>query len=201
MTDTRHAADNQRRIAIAVIELEPIPPPGALDADTWQDWCADHRIHPLGAGAGRRGWSNEAGSYLRGATWIARLGGDSAPILLDDDELAALQACPRCGCGIEPGAVHDPRLEDSQQPCAARALPRPGPERTGPSISPRVETALSGARARAVASFDRPFAPTPTIQKTPYLLATTATRTGPTGSQNGWQNPKRLAVRLAALNT
>ena len=32
------------------------------------------------------------------------------------------------------------------------------------------------------------------LQKTPYLLAYTVVRAGPNGSENGWQNPKRLAV-------
>ena len=34
-------------------------------------------------------------------------------------------------------------------------------------------------------------------QKTPVLLAKPAIRTSPNGSENGWQNQKRLAVRLA----
>ena len=33
--------------------------------------------------------------------------------------------------------------------------------------------------------------------KSPYLLPKLAIPTGPNGSENRWQNPKRLAVRLA----
>ena len=36
-------------------------------------------------------------------------------------------------------------------------------------------------------------------QEIPYLLRNSKVSTGPKGSENGWQNPKRLAVRLAEI--
>ena len=44
-----------------------------------------------------------------------------------------------------------------------------------------------------------PFTPRPESQNTPVLLTKTPAPTGPNGSQDGWQYPKRLAVRLAVL--
>ena len=125
--DAGTGAPADGRIATAVIRLETIPRPGTLDGEAWTAWCAQHGIHPRGSG--RRGWFHETGSYLRGATWIGRIEGDGAPLLLDDAELAALQAWPRCGGGIDPGTVHDPLPEDPERGCVARQIPNPRPQR------------------------------------------------------------------------
>ena len=66
------------------------------------------------------------------------------------------------------------------------------PNRITLDYCPRPWTTASASDER------RPLEPIrlwPKLQEIPYPLETTAIRKGPTGSQSGWQSPKRLAVR------
>ena len=51
----------------------------------------------------------------------------------------------------------------------------------------------------AAAGITEPIPPSQKSQEIPYLLRRSKVRAGPKGSENGWQNPKRLAVRLAEI--
>ena len=116
-------------MAVAVIRLEPIPRPGDLDSDTWVAWCEERNIHPLRSSP--RGWWPGTNTCLREATWIGHIEGYEEPILLDDEELSRLQSCPICGCGIEPGSVHeekpdtDNREETRSHRCVVLTIPPP----------------------------------------------------------------------------
>ena len=81
--------DATRREAHLRCTLECIPrvPEDCTEA-AWTAWCEARGITPLASS--RRGWWSEAGAYIRGARWIARIGGEGEPELLTDDEIEEL---------------------------------------------------------------------------------------------------------------
>lgn len=60
-------------------------------SDEWIEWCKSKNITPLNSD--RRGWWDEAVTYIRAARHIVHLGaGWGAPVVLTDEELKEIQS-------------------------------------------------------------------------------------------------------------
>ena len=89
--------------------------------------------------------------------------------------------------------VPDPLVELSDE---GRIL-EPPPANEAPRSSAPGTEAQSGIERRP----PEPIQPSQKYKKIPYSLRNSKVRRGPKRSENGWQNPKRLAERLAEIGS